>query len=123
MLSLSTLLNNRTWYTLWTMAHKLGLAFNGRHTHLMASSRMHHHLLTEGHLKRGLNRLSSEKRQPLLALQAAGSRMPLTQFVAVFGAIRLYRPWRPDVPRQIWKQPQSIAEELWYLALIDIVGD
>ncbi|MEP7289196.1 MAG: WYL domain-containing protein [Chloroflexota bacterium] len=123
MLALGDLLSKRTWYALWAVSHMHVLPFDGRHTKAKVAGRLLDQLRLQGHLKRSVKRLSADERAPLIALQAAGGQMPKVEFMAAFGAIRLYRPWRPDVPRQIWKQPGSIAEKLWYLALIEIVED
>jgi len=123
MTTLDEMLNRRTWYTLWAIARAYGLPFWGRDTRAQAAARLRHHLIVQGHLRRMVKQLSMEARAPLVALQAAGGRMRLVEFTRLFGMIRLYRPWRNDMPRHPWKAPISVAEQLWYLALIDMDGN
>ncbi|MCC7451584.1 MAG: WYL domain-containing protein, partial [Anaerolineae bacterium] len=122
MATLDEMLNRRTWYALWAVAHAYGLPFWGRDTRAKAAARLHDQLIVQGHLRRMVRQLSTEARAPLAALQAAGGRMRFVEFTRLFGAFRLYRPWRKGMPRHPWKAPTSVAEQLWYLALIDRDG-
>jgi hypothetical protein len=68
-------------------------------------------------VRTALAQLSTEGRDALQALQAAGGRMRALSFARRFGQVRPVGPGR--LQRQApWQEPASPAEELWYAALI-----
>lgn len=117
---LPTLLTRRTWRELRVIAYAHGLAFNSNHTKCRARARLARALLREGRLRRSFRALPLAERAALVALQAAGGKLPLYEFVAVFGPIRPYRPWRAGSPRHPWRRPVSPAERLWFLGFVQI---
>jgi hypothetical protein len=121
--TLGNVLQRRKWSDLRALAGAYHLPFSGRKTRQEESRRLAKLLLEEGHVRRQFRQFTASEREPLVALQAAGGSLPRDQFLAAFGQIRSYRPWRYDSPRQPWKQPISIAEKLWFLAFVDVNDD
>jgi len=66
--------------------------------------------------------LSAEAQAALRALAEADGQMRREVFIAHFGSIRPYKPWRDDAPPAPWENPASPAEELAYLGLVFIVN-
>lgn len=48
--------------------------------------------------------------------------MPAHRFVAQFGPLSPYRPWRKDSARTPWRHPASAAERLYYLGFIYLMA-
>lgn len=65
--------------------------------------------------------LPPDQSQALAALAQRPDPMPLTQFQAHFGPIRLHRPWRKEEPRHPWRTPLSGAEDLYYRGLVFVI--
>jgi len=86
-------------------------------------ARLAEHMTAGQHLRRVYRDLPVESRDALRTLQAEGGRVTYDQFARDFGAIRPYRPWVANAPRQTWKCAESVAEKLWYLAFIERQGD
>jgi hypothetical protein len=68
-------------------------------------------------VRTALAQLSSEGREALEALQAAGGRMRVPRFARRFGRVRPVGPGRLE-RESPWQEPASPAEELWYAGLI-----
>jgi hypothetical protein len=68
-------------------------------------------------VRTALAQLSSEGRETLDALRAAGGRMRAPSFARRFGQVRPVGPGRLEREAP-WQEPMSPAEELWYAALI-----
>jgi hypothetical protein len=66
--------------------------------------------------------LSPEAQAALRALAEADGQMRREVFIARFGSIHPYKPWRDDAPPAPWENPASPAEELAYLGLVFIVN-
>src|SRR5258708_3140754 len=123
MISLSDSLLQRTWRELRAISRTYGLPFNSHEPKRAARQKLFGEVLMDNRLKAAFKELTEVEREPLLALQAAGGSLPYLTFMQAFGVIRPYRPWDVDSPRQAWKKPISVAEKLWYLALITIDGE
>ena len=104
------LLTHRTWFNIRLTALAHGLSFNTRQSRQQGCASVRQRLLDDGHLRRAYRQLTAEEREPLLALQMAHGRLPQHVFVAQFGAIRPYKPWRHDIERFPWKRPISAAD-------------
>lgn len=117
--TLDDILQRRTWRDLRAIAGAYHVLFSGKKTRAEEARRLVKLLFEDGLVQRAFRQLTSAERDPLVALQAAGGELPSAQFTAAFGQIRPYRPWRDHLSHP-WKQPLSVAEKLWYLALIDI---
>ncbi len=68
-------------------------------------------------VRTALAQLSSEGREALEVLQAAGGRMRAPRFARRFGQVRPVGPGRLE-RESPWQEPASPVEELWYAALI-----
>jgi hypothetical protein len=68
-------------------------------------------------IQTALARLSSEGRDALEALLAAGGRMRAPQFARSFGQVRPFGPGRLE-RESPWQDPANPTEELWYAGLI-----
>jgi hypothetical protein len=64
-----------------------------------------------------LDGLPSAEREALRALLAAGGTLPVANFSQRFGSIRSVGPARLE-REQLWRNPISPAENLWYLGLL-----
>lgn len=113
-------LSNRTWFNLRATAKAHWLHFNTNHSRAEATERLATQL-DQRQLKRVLRQLLPAEKSALQSLHACGGMMPLHQFVALYGEIRPYKPWREDHHKFPWKRPISLAEKLYYLALVDIL--
>lgn len=118
--SLHNALEQRSWRELRAIAQAHGLRFNTNLDKRSAHERLHRELVDKGQLRRSFRALTLEDRAALIALQAAGGTLVLHEFVAVFGEIRAYRPWREDAPVHPWRRPVSSAEKLWFLGFVHI---
>ena len=67
-------------------------------------------------VRTALAQLSSEGREALEALQAAGGRVRAPRFARRFGQVRPVGPGRLE-RESPWQEPASPAEELWYAGL------
>jgi hypothetical protein len=121
--TLNGIMDRRKWYDLRATAGAYNLPFDGTKPKREIALRLSKSLSEDGYTRRQFRQLATTEREPLIALQAAGGQMPRDQFIAAFGQVRPYRPWRYDSPRQPWKQPISAAEKLWFLAFVDFKED
>jgi hypothetical protein len=64
-----------------------------------------------------LGDLPNAEREALRALLAAGGTLPVANFSQRFGSIRSVGPARLE-REQLWHNPISPAENLWYLGLL-----
>jgi hypothetical protein len=64
-----------------------------------------------------LGDLPNAEREALRALLAAGGTLPVANFAQRFGSIRSVGPARLE-REQLWRNPISPAENLWYLGLL-----
>lgn len=112
-------LDRRTWRELRATAHAHGLRFNTNLSAQEARSRLHRELMA-GQWRRSFRALGLQERAALAALQAAGGVLALHRFIAAFGPIRPYKPWREDAPDRPWRRPASPAERLWFLGFVQI---
>jgi hypothetical protein len=118
-----TILANRAWYDLRSIAHAHGLTFHTKQSKTQVYERLYSSLVNEGVLRKRFRQLAEDERGALRVLQATeNGRLPLHLFQKAYGEIRIYRPWRSDgTPKQPWKKPQSVAEKLWHLGFIEII--
>ncbi len=119
----TSILSRRKWSDLRAIAGAYYLPFSGRKTRKEETERLSALLNAEGYARRRFRQLTVAERDPLRALQAAGGKLPRAQFNTAFGEVRPYRPWRYGSPRQPWKQPQTLAEKLWFLGFVDFADD
>ncbi len=120
MIELERQIDKLTWRTLRGLFGAYGLPFNPHRRKTEIAAQFKTALFEQGHFKQHYRALNDSERQALLALREAGGMMRRSRFVAAFGDIRPYRPWRADSPRQPWKQPISVAERLAYFGFVII---
>ena len=112
----------RTLHAAWSTPHPSPRArdarFDNRWTKSQAVDHVAALLLEPANVRRTLAGLPADAREALDALLACDGRMPAHRFLAHFGPLRPYRPWRADSPRAPWRHPASPAERLWFLGLI-----
>ncbi|PJF40076.1 MAG: WYL domain-containing transcriptional regulator [Chloroflexi bacterium] len=116
------LLSERKWYDLYLTAKASNLSFHTQQSKQQGYTFLYESFLNGGHLQHQFRMLSSQEHEALMMLKAHGGQMPLHQFVARFGYIRIKRAWRDDMPRYPWLHSTAIAERLWYQAFIEIVS-
>jgi hypothetical protein len=121
MLTLETLVTQRTVVEMGALARNHGLPFNNRRQRDLIASRLFRDLCENRCLRHAYRRLTSEARDALRTLLAAGGTLAATVFRALFGTIRPYRPWAD--PLKPWQAPLSVAERLWYLGFIGRDGE
>ncbi len=115
---LHELLPNRNWYTLRAIAYAHGQAFNPRLTKDQAVEQIAALLSEPACVRRALATLPDDAREALQALLACDGVMPAHRFLAHFGPLPRFRPWRAGSPPAPWRHPTSPAERLWFLGLI-----
>lgn len=134
MVSLQTMLNQCTHRHLELIARAHKLPFTRRLPKAQGMTFLSHKLHS-GVYQKAFKSLTSDHIRALQALVARGGWLPLPQFVARFGEIRPYKPWRVPLgvahaanqkihPRHPWRYPASVAERLYHLGFITIsAGD
>ena len=79
--------------------------------------RLEETISTPTHATLILGDLPNAEREALRALLAAGGTLPVANFSQRFGSIRSVGPARLE-REQLWRNPSSPAENLWYLGLL-----
>jgi len=115
---LHQLLSNRSWYALRAIAYAHGEPFNPRLTKKQAVDHIAAILNQPARVRRTLAALPEDAHQALDALLACDGAMPAHRFLAHFGPLPPFRPWRAQDPPTPWRHPTSPAERLWFLGLI-----
>jgi hypothetical protein len=118
MTNLHELLSNRNWHTLRALARAHGVRFDNRCTKAQAVDKAVKLLTDPATVRRALAALPDDAREALQTLVANDGLMPTHRFLASFGPIRPYRPWRAESPRAPWRNPTSPAERLWFLGFV-----
>ena len=117
-MTLSDLLNTHSWRMLRAIARAHSIPFDNRWTKQQAVDRVSVLLRDVTTIHRALRSLAEDAREALHALLACDGSMPAHRFLAHFGPVRRYRPWRADSPPAPWRHPASPAERLWFLGLV-----
>ncbi len=123
MFKLRTLLSHHNWYTLRAIAYAYGETFNPRMTKEQSVEYIAKLLGERKTITRVLKTLPDDARQALQALLICDASMPAYRFLAHFGPLPPFRPWRAGSPPTPWRHPTSPAERLWFLGLIFITQD
>jgi hypothetical protein len=120
MISLQDLLNQSSHRNLELMARAHKLTFTRREPKAVGLTKLTK-VLQAGVYQKAFKSLTSGHIAALHVLVVGGGWLPLPLFVAHFGEIRLYKPWKQDFyPRHPWRYPASIAERLYHLGFIMI---
>jgi hypothetical protein len=115
---LHELLSNRNWYALRAIAYAHGQPFNPRLTKEQAVDHIAALLSDPVRVRRALAALPGDAHEALQALLVCDGTMLAHRFLAHFGPLPPFRPWRPDSPPAPWRHPTSPAERLWFLGLL-----
>jgi hypothetical protein len=118
MADLRTLLFTRTWYALRAIAYAYAQDFGPRMTKAESVDYIAGLLRKPRLIRQAVEALPDDAREALQALLACGGAMDAHRFLAHFGPLPPYRPWRDDSPPKPWRHPASPAEQLWFLGLI-----
>jgi hypothetical protein len=120
MIALQNMLKKRTHRDLELIARAHKLPFTRREPKACGLAKLSK-ALQDGIYQKAFKALTSEHIVALHALIVGGGWLPLPLFLAHFGEIRLYKPWKQDFyPRHPWRYPASIAEKLYHLGYIVI---
>ena len=118
MTRLYELLRAHNWRTLRAIFRAHRARFDNRWTKAQAVERTAALLTEPASIRRALEALPDDAHEALETLLACDGTMAAHRFLAHFGPLRPYRPWRADSPRTPWRHPASPAERLWFLGLI-----
>lgn len=122
MLTFKDVLGNRTCRMLKATARANRLRFDNKPPKCEQIETLYGQMVAQESLWRAYRDLTAQDIEALQALHASDNHLPLYTFSQAFGEIRPYKPWREDGPRYPWKRPVSVAEKLYYLGFIDLVG-
>ena len=118
MISLPELLRAHNWRTLRAIARAHNVRFDNRWTKAQAVDHVAALLGEPANVRRALAALPDDAHEALQSLLTCDGIMPAHHFLAHFGPLRTYRPWRADTPSAPWRHAISPAERLWFLGLI-----
>ena len=118
MISLPELLRAHNWRTLRAIARAHNVRFDNRWTKAQAVDHVAALLGEPANVRRALAALPDDAHEALQSLLTCDGIMPAHHFLAHFGPLRPYRPWRADTPSAPWRHAISPAERLWFLGLI-----
>jgi hypothetical protein len=118
MVSLRELLRTHNWRMLRAIFRAHRAHFDNRWTKTQIVERTAA-LLNEGTtVTRALATLPDDAREAIQTLLACDGVMPAHHFLAHFGPLPPFRPWRADSPPAPWCHPTSPVERLWFLGFI-----
>jgi hypothetical protein len=122
MFKLRKMLFHRSWYALRAIAYAHDKTFNPRMNKAQSVEYVVKLLSDRRTVTRALATLPDDAREALQVLLVCDGTMPARRFLARFGPLPPYRPWRADSPPAPWRHPASPAERLWFLGLIFFVS-
>ena len=118
MISLRELVQTHNWRTLRAIAYAHDARFNNRWTKAQAVDRIAALLSRPAAIRRALAALPDDAREAIQTLLACDGVMPAHRFLAHFGHLPPFRPWRTGSPPAPWRHPTSPAERLWFLGFL-----
>jgi len=121
-MELCACLEQHPWRTLKAIFRAYELPFTPSPDKPTVCARLAAAIMEPGRLQATWRALSAEAQAALRALAETDGQMRREVFIAHFGSIRPYKPWRDDAPPAPWENPASPAEELAYHGLVFIVN-
>ncbi|HIP96970.1 MAG TPA: WYL domain-containing protein [Anaerolineae bacterium] len=116
-MNITQCLEAQKWKWLRAICRTHGLPFDSNTTKEQAVHKLIPILTSPQVLQATWDETSAEARAALRALAENGGQMSRAEFIARFGPIRPYKPWRDEAPKRPWQMPISPAEVLAYRGL------